>query len=105
MSVLNANNTNFNNILSSDKPVLVEFSAPWCVYCRRLEPAVERTSEKMADKITVAQVNIDDMPEIAAKYGIDTIPSLMLFKNGTHGEKLVGPPSQRAVEDWINRKL
>ena len=41
----------------------------------------------------------------AAKYGIDTIPSLMLFKNGTHGEKLVGPPSQRAVEDWVNRQL
>ncbi|MCJ7856348.1 thioredoxin family protein [Lachnospiraceae bacterium NSJ-143] len=105
MAVMNVTNTNFNSLINSGKPVLVEFSAPWCVYCRRLAPAVERTSEKMSDKITVAQVNIDDVPELAEKYGIDTIPALMLFKNGSHGEKLVGPPSQNAVEDWVKRQL
>ncbi len=105
MAVLNATIQNFEDIIKADKPSVVEFSAKWCVYCRRLEPAVERVSESMADKINVAKVDIDDMPDIAQKYNINTIPALMLFKNGLHGDVLVGPPSQNAVEEWINKQI
>ena len=109
MSLLNINRENykdFGKIIGAEKPVVVEFSAPWCVYCRRLEPAVERTAEKMADDVTMAAINIDEVPEIAEEYGIDTIPALMFFKKGELiGDVLIGPPSQNAVETWIKSNL
>jgi len=109
MSLLNITRENykdFDKIIGADKPVVVEFSAPWCVYCRRLEPAIERTAEKMNDVVTIATVNIDDVPEIAEEYGVDTIPALMLFKKGeVIGDALIGPPSQNVVETWIKNNL
>lgn len=94
-----------SSVMSSDKPVLLDFWATWCVYCRRLSPVVERLAEKLGDSITFYMVDIDDQPEIARQYGISAIPSLLLFNNGGHGETLVAPSSQTQVEEWLQSQL
>ena len=83
------------------KPVVVDFWAPWCGYCRRLAPAVERLEAEIGSKVTVLKADIDELPEIAQQYEIDTIPTLILFKDGKEADRVVNPPSQDAVEEWL----
>ena len=85
----------------AEKPVLVELWAPWCVYCRRLAPALDRLAEKLVGEIAVGKINIDEQPELADKLDASTIPTLYLYENGQHGDKLVAPGSQAQVESWI----
>ena len=76
MSVIQMNNHQFNEaVLQGDKPVLVEFWAPWCVYCRRITPAMNKVAEQYADNLTVAQINIDDEPMLANQEQIEVIPT------------------------------
>jgi len=88
-------------IEQAEKPVLVELWAPWCVYCRRLAPALDRLAEKFDGKISVGKINIDEQPELADRLDASTIPTLYLYQNGQHGDKLVAPGSQAQVENWI----
>ncbi|MCI2047589.1 MAG: thioredoxin [Faecalibacterium sp.] len=88
-------------IEQASQPVLVDLWAPWCVYCRRLAPALDRVAEKYDGQLTVAKINIDEQPELADALHADVIPTLYLYQGGSHGEKLVAPPSQAAVEEWI----
>lgn len=90
-------------VLKASQPVIVEFSAPWCVYCRRLAPVLERMAEK-PEMPPVFLVDIDEQPELAKEYAIEVIPTLLLFKNGTHGESIVAPGSQAQVQEWIDKQ-
>ena len=83
------------------QPVLIDLWAPWCVYCRRLAPELDRLADKYAGQITIGKINIDEEPELAEMLQAEVIPTLYLYQNGQHGEKLVAPPSQAAVESWI----
>ncbi|WP_343209519.1 thioredoxin [Anaerolentibacter hominis] len=95
-------NNNFNELISqSSTPVLVDFWAPWCGYCRRLSPAVDRLEQEYEGKLTVAKLNIDEAPDIAEQYGVDTIPTLILFKQGTAVSFTINPESQDAIESWL----
>ena len=89
-------------VMQADRPVLIDFWAPWCVYCRRIGPALERLADEQADTLTVGTVNIDEQPELVAQFAVDTIPTLYLFRNGEHGERLVAPASQDQIEGWIH---
>ena len=91
----------WNYIYLLTKPVVVDFWAPWCGYCRRLAPAVERLEAEIGSKVTVLKADIDELPEIAQQYEIDTIPTLILFKDGKEADRVVNPPSQDAVEEWL----
>ena len=83
MAIINITKEIFEEqILKADQPVLVDFWAPWCTYCRRIAPTFDKIAEQQEDKLVFAKVNVDEAPEIAEKYGIDTIPTLLLFKNG-----------------------
>jgi thioredoxin 1 len=82
-------------------PVLIDLWAPWCVYCRRLAPALDRITEKYDGSLTVGKINIDEQPELAEALHADVIPTLYLYQGGAHGDKLVAPPSQAAVEAWM----
>ena len=90
MAVVNITNTNFKEeVLDSDKKVLVDFWAPWCGPCRMVSPIVEEIAEENA-AIKVAKVNIDEQPQLASQYGVMSIPTLMVFEKGEVADKAVG---------------
>ncbi len=88
-------------------PALVEFSANWCVYCRRIEPALKRLSDKYAGKVTFGQVNIDDDPTLEEKFGVDTVPSLFAYDTlrGAWSEPLVAPSSEAEIDAFLRAHL
>ena len=102
MTAINMNTELFNQKLTeSSKPVLVEYWAPWCVYCRRIGPALSKIAEQRADAIVVGQVNIDEEPLLAAKEQIEVIPTLVLYQNGEALGSIVAPESKAQIEEFI----
>lgn len=101
--ILTVTSENFEEeVLESALPVLVDFWAPWCVYCRRIESAVEELAEDAEGKLVVGKVNVDEQAALADQFGVETIPSLILFRNGERiGEDLVAPGSRDAIEEWL----
>jgi len=100
-----ASNTNFSQLLESDKLVVVDFWATWCGPCRMLSPILDEVEEEMAGKIEVVKVNVDDADEIAAQYRIMSIPTLLFFKNGQVVDKTVGAMPKNVLTDKINANL
>ncbi len=92
-------------IKDSDKPVLVDFWAPWCAPCRGLLPIIEDLATEMADKITIAKINVDSNPATAKNFSIRSIPMLMIFKNGQLVEQRSGAGTKSILTDWINSIL
>ena len=86
------------SVLKSEKPVLVDFWAVWCGPCRQVAPIVESLATKWGAKATVGKLNVDDVPAIAEKYRIMSIPTLMLFKNGQVVERVIGLAPQASLE-------
>ena len=93
-----------HEVLQSPKPVVVGFSAPWCKYCEKLKPALGQLAMEIADKVSFGGVNIDEERELAERFKVETIPSLMLVKDGQCSELLVNPPSKAAVKTWLQEK-
>ena len=86
MAIQSATGKDFEQIvLTAQQPILVDFWAPWCVYCRRIAPVLERM-DGQPDVPQIVKVNIDEAPELAQKYQVDTIPTLLLFQNGKQGQ-------------------
>ena len=94
--------TNFEmEVLKSDKPVLVDFWAPWCGPCRMLAPVLAEVAAEKGDKIKVGKVNVDENPELAAQYGISGIPAMLLFKDGKVVATSVGFKPKSELESFI----
>ena len=106
MSTIEMNNELFENkVLGGNEPVLVEFWAPWCVYCRRIAPALDKVAQQYAGKLMVAKVNIDDEPILAAREQIEVIPTLIIYQNGEALGSIVAPESKARIDDFILENL
>ena len=86
-------------------PVLVEFWAPWCVYCRRIGPAYDKIAEKYRNEVNVVKINIDDEPELAKDERIELVPSLVMYRRGEDIGSLVAPESGVMIEELIKEAL
>lgn len=96
------NETNFEvEALRSEQPVLVDFFATWCPPCRKLAPIVEEIAEDYAGRVKVAKLNIDEARSVAIKYGVSSIPTLILFKNGEPAHRIVGYVPKQDVEKLL----
>ena len=88
-------------VLKSTEPVVVDFWAEWCGPCRMIAPALEEIAGTMNGKVKIVKLNVDENPATAAKYGIMSIPTLMLFKNGELASRQVGAAPKQKLEQWI----
>ena len=89
------------DVLKSSEPVVVDFWAEWCGPCRMIGPALEELAGSMDGKVKIVKLNVDENPATAAKYGIMSIPTLMLFKNGELASRQVGAAPKQKLEQWI----
>ena len=94
-----------NDVLKSDRPVLVDFWAAWCAPCRMLAPTVEAVADKYANTARVVKLNVDDNPSVSQRYGIKGIPTLILFKNGHEEERVVGATSEGAISRMLDKHV
>ncbi|MFA0743955.1 MAG: hypothetical protein LASZOEIN_000742 [Candidatus Fervidibacter sp.] len=104
MAVKEVDKTNFEQeVLQSDIPVMVDFWAPWCVPCRVIAPLVERLAEQYAGRLKVTKLNVDENHELAIRYQVMSIPTLIFFKNGQVIDRIIGVP--REPEQVIVQKI
>ena len=99
------NRKNFDKAMQGDRPVLVEFWAPWCVYCRRIIPALEKIAQQNEGVLEIGKINIDDEPKLAAQENIEVIPTLVLYRGGKAMGSVVAPESKASIEAFINETL
>jgi thioredoxin 1 len=104
-NIKNLNAETFENEISGNVPVLVDFWAEWCAPCKALAPILDEVSDELAGKIVVTKVNLDENQDLAMKYSIRSIPTLLLFKNGELLDMQVGLPSKSDLVDWISSKI
>ena len=101
MSAVHIHKNNFEQeVMQSDRPVLLDFWAPWCAPCRMIMPSIEAIAKERPD-IKVGKINIDEQPELASRYGVMTIPTLLVIKNGDIANQAVGARSKRAIESLL----
>ena len=105
MSILNMNAESYRKYTQAEQPVLVEFSVPWCVYCRRLAPALESVAEEYQDTLVFGAVNIDDEPELAQSEKIEVVPTLLIYQNGQVLGSIVAPESRAQLVAFIEETL
>jgi thioredoxin 1 len=89
------------DVLNSNEPVVVDFWAEWCGPCRMIAPALEEIAGSLGGKVKILKLNVDENPQTAAKYGIMSIPTLMIFKDGQMASRQVGAAPKQKLEQWI----
>ena len=103
MATVKVDNSNFQtDVLDAAGPVVVDFWAEWCGPCKMIGPSLEEISKEMAGKVTITKLNIDENPELAAQFGVRSIPTLMIFKAGEVADIKVGALPKTALSHWIS---
>ena len=105
MAAMNMNNEQFRNMMTAGKAILVDYWAPWCVYCRRIGPAYEKIAQQYGDRLVIAKINIDEEPVIAHQEKIEVIPTRVLYEGGQAIASIVAPESKAKIEEFINENM
>ena len=102
--ILEVTTDNFDEqVLQSSRPVLLDFWAPWCGPCKAMAPTLEQLAVSGSGRVTVAKCNVDDHPDIAGRYGIKSIPTLLLFHKGSVADQRVGVTSKAVLDEMIEK--
>jgi len=103
-AIVELNDASFDTeVINSEKPVLVDFWAPWCGPCKALGPVIEEISNDFVDRVKVGKVNVDENPEISMKFGIRSIPTLIVFKNGEVQDQIIGAVPKSEIEKALEK--
>lgn len=104
--IANLQSNNFDNeVLNSTTPVLVDFWAPWCGPCRAVGPVLEELAEELGDKVKISKVNVDEVGDIAGRYRIMSIPTLVVFSKGEVADKIVGARSKSELKEFLKKYI
>ena len=95
----------FESTLNEGKPVFIDFWAPWCGPCRIVGPIVEELAPSYEGKAVIAKMNVDDNPMVAQRFGVTSIPTMMMFKNGKLVDRMVGAAPKNTLQSFIDRNL
>jgi thioredoxin len=104
MAAMNINAKQYEELILGSKPVLVDFWAPWCTYCRRIDPVISKLADSRED-VLIVKVNIDDEPELASQERIEVIPTLVVYKEGFEMGSIVAPESKARIEEFLAEAL
>jgi len=105
-SILHADDKNFEaEVMQAEGPVLVDFSAPWCGPCKKLEPVVDEIANEYDGRLKVVKVNVDTAPTIAAKFGVLSVPTLLFVRDGNVKDQVLGLVSKQAIADRLEKVL
>ena len=105
MAAVSINKEKFNELLRGDKPLLVDYWAPWCSYCRRITTAYDKIAQQFGDAVEVVKINIDDEAALAEQEKIDVIPTLVLYSDGEALASIVAPESKAVIENFLRENL
>lgn len=105
MAAMNMNKEQFDQAMARGEAILVDFWAPWCSYCRRIDPAYDKVAAQYSDGLVVAKVNIDEEALLAHQENIEVIPTLVIYKGGKALGSIVAPESKAAIDAFIQETL
>ena len=96
-SIVHVTSATFDGVVTSERPVLIDFWAPWCGPCRAIAPVLEEIAQELGDKVTIGKVNVDEHPDLAMRFGVQAIPQLLFFKDGALRDEITGAVAKREI--------